>query len=88
MTAIKQTFEGKIQIHPNPTNGLLIISFGTTPIQEAIIEIFNLLGNLVFSETFHNTTYANIDLTGFPNGMYLTMISADRACYGKKVLKE
>lgn len=79
-----QTFEPKIQIFPNPTNGIISISFGERQYKNAVVEITNIEGKQIFSNTFQNITTATIDVTGYPNGIYLMSISIN----GKKIHKK
>jgi hypothetical protein len=75
-------------LYPNPSDGLITISFGTDPVGQATIKVFSLQGNLVYSEVFQNTTKAGIDLTAFPKGMYLIEgITNDTHYNGKVCLK-
>jgi uncharacterized protein (TIGR02145 family) len=78
----------KISINPNPASSLVTLFFGTTLVKEALIKLFNLQGNLVFSKTFHNTTSATIDLTGFPKGLYVIKLNLDGTVYSNKICLE
>jgi hypothetical protein len=77
-------FTSESVIYPNPSAGQFIISFGTIPLRDATIKVFNLQGRLVYSETFQNKVEANIDLAAFPKGMYMiNVITDDKIYYGK-----
>jgi hypothetical protein len=78
----------KIEIYPNPTNGLLKISLITNAGLQTFVEIYNLLGIQVFSKTFQYTTSAAIDLTYFSEGMYIVKIIAGRVHYEDMVIKK
>lgn len=75
-------------IYPNPTSGQFTISFGTSPIQKAHIEICDLHGKLVLTKAFRNTATATIDLSSYPKMMYVVKIIADGVSYEDKILKE
>lgn len=60
-----------VTIYPNPTKGLITISFGSTPIKQSFLEIFNTEGKRIIFKIYENTISATIDLTGYPKGMYL-----------------
>jgi len=77
-----------ILIYPNPTSGLVNISFGTNSIREALIEICDLQGKLVFSKIFYNSNRENLNLTVLHNGMYMIKMITEGACYEGKILKE
>jgi hypothetical protein len=69
--SLNQNHERPFLIFPNPTNGKFTISFASSPNLETSIEIYDLLGNLVFSKTFQDTASETIDLTGHSKGIYL-----------------
>jgi hypothetical protein len=58
-------------IYPNPTKGLITVSFSSTTINQLFLEIINTEGKQIVSRIYKNTTSATIDLTGYPKGMYL-----------------
>jgi uncharacterized protein (TIGR02145 family) len=78
---------GNISVFPNPSNGLVNISYSNT-VQQATIEIYNLQGTQVFSKTFQNAPSATIDLTGYPKGLYMVKVIADGVSYEEKILLE
>jgi hypothetical protein len=77
----------KIKISPNPTTGLVNVSFGNS-VKNAKLEICNLQGTQVFSNTFHNTTSATIDLTGNSAGIYMVKVIAGGVSNEEKIVKE
>lgn len=81
-------FEQNIQIFPNPTKGIISISFGEQPYKSAIVEITNIVGKQILSNTYQNITAAKIDITGNPNGIYLINISIDGKKFHKKIYIE
>jgi hypothetical protein len=87
-TVIGQIEEQKIEIYPNPTNGLIDLSFDKLPAKKLLVELITLQGNLVFSATFYNKSTATIDLKKFSAGMYILKADLDGVCYKRKVLKE
>jgi len=78
----------KIEIFPNPAEGLFTIFFGATPVQEALVQIFNLQGTQILSKTYQNTPSATIDLTGHPTDIYVVKFIADRVSYEEKIFKK
>jgi hypothetical protein len=75
-------------IYPNPSNGILNLSFGIVPTDEIKIEIFNLQGSRIFSEPLQNITSATIDLTNNLSGIYVVKVSADGVFYEEKIVIE
>jgi N-acetylneuraminic acid mutarotase len=80
--------EDDLNIFPNPVRDKFTISFGSNPIEEALVTISNLQGTDLFTNTIENTSSATIDLTGHPTGIYLVKVIADGACYVEKILKD
>lgn len=71
--------EGEITIQPNPTNGLFSINFKKSDIEEAILKIYSLAGQLVKEQQVspnENTTI--VDAKKLSNGMYLIKIETNR----------
>jgi len=80
--------EENLNIFPNPIRDKFTISFGSNPVEKAIVTIHNLQGTQVFSKTFQNTPSATIDLTGNAAGIYLVKVIADGVSYEEKIVKE
>ncbi len=74
--------QSKIILYPNPTTGVLTIQSNTILVQ---IEIYNLLGQLVESNTNQNT----IDISSVSQGIYFIKIMDENGNIGsQKVVKE
>lgn len=65
----------QISIHPNPTTGQFTVSSRQGAIKN--VEVYDLFGRLVFS-----TTEPDVDMSGFPRGIYFVRIGE----VGKKVI--
>ncbi|MBC7695808.1 MAG: VCBS repeat-containing protein [Burkholderiales bacterium] len=76
-----------ILISPNPTNGILNISFTSIP-QNTKIEIYNSIGALVLSETMSSKNNT-IHISDLSSGMYfIKVIENGKAVTVQKVMKE
>jgi L-ascorbate metabolism protein UlaG (beta-lactamase superfamily) len=84
--AIDSKTSSGITIFPNPTNGLFLVSFGTNTIQKTVVQVYNLQGKLVVSETAHNKTTVTIDLSDYPKGMYFIKTNYEGNLYSNKLL--
>jgi hypothetical protein len=73
LTVIQKTVD-PFSVYPNPTSGRFSLHFETTPFRKAIIEINNVAGKRVLSDTSAESTIS-IDLSDHPKGIYL--IKAD-----------
>lgn len=68
-TGIEEIREGNgVSVYPNPCNGTFTISNIT---EKCNIEIYNILGEKVYSETLQSQDNNIINLAGQSNGMYL-----------------
>ena len=70
-------------IYPNPNTGLFTIFYGTNPVQEAFIEIFDIEGNNILSKTINDTINFVVDLTGYPAGIYLVKVRIGSKTFAK-----
>ena len=71
------------KLFPNPTSGLLNIEFnGHT---SATIDLFNVLGERVLTNTFNAAGLRTVDLSAFSNGVYYLNVTANGETVTKKV---
>ncbi len=74
-------------VSPNPTNGLLNISFNTIP-QNTKIELYNSIGALVLTEQINNKTNT-INLSDLSSGIYfMKVLEGNKVVAVKKVVRE
>jgi hypothetical protein len=74
-------------ISPNPTNGILNISFNAIP-QNTKIELYNSIGALVFTETMSNKNNI-INVSELSSGMYfMKVLEGNKVVAVKKMVKE
>lgn len=73
-----------LSIYPNPTNdGLIKLEFGRST--QATVNVFNVLGEQVMSETFNTSGVRDMDLRSLTNGVYYMNILADGKTATRKV---
>ena len=83
----ENSFNGNILIAPNPTNGLLNISFNTIP-QNTKIEVYNSIGALVLSEAMTNKNNT-INASELSSGIYfMKVFEGNKVVAVKKVVRE
>lgn len=65
------------RIHPNPNNGEFTVQFGNLNNESYNLEVRNIIGQLMYAETFNGTSVENvrIDLTQSNKGAYMVTIS-------------
>ena len=61
---------GQFVIYPNPSTG--IITLGEIDATNGLVELFDVAGRMVFSQTLSDNT---VDLTGLPPGLYFLRLS-------------
>jgi Leucine-rich repeat (LRR) protein len=83
-TALKPyEVNGTIDIYPNPSDD--IINIDIENINNAIIEIYNVSGILIFSKTLDSES-EKIDISGFSGGVYLVKVKQDSTVIIEKVV--
>jgi hypothetical protein len=65
--------ESSMQVFPNPSNGLFSIKHENN--QALMIEIFNLIGEKIYSVTKDSNAATDIDISHAPKGVYFVKIS-------------
>jgi hypothetical protein len=86
--SLSQIDEQNIKIYPNPTKGQLNITSGSISNKNTIVEIFDMEGKLIFSNTYHNFSTAIIDLNSIPKGIVLLKLTNDGEIINKKICLE
>jgi hypothetical protein len=80
----KETFP--IKVYPNPSKGLITIEMNPEA-GEQLIEIINLSGQKMYSQTFNIITDNPVIVqTSLPDGLYFLNIKHDRICKSEKLL--
>jgi hypothetical protein len=86
-SGIKNDYENKFTILPNPTSGLVEIITNNINIQ--YINIFNQIGQKLNLQHKSNNKKVTVDLSTFPKGIYfLQLISTNNELYNAKLIKE
>ncbi|MGP8214463.1 MAG: T9SS type A sorting domain-containing protein [Bacteroidia bacterium] len=76
---------GSLKIYPNPTTGKFTVQLSSVSGQPSI-EIYNILGEKVYSQfTIHNSPFT-IDLSGQPAGIYIVKVYITEKAYTEKLL--
>ena len=76
----------KYYIFPNPTNGTFSISY-PDKVKISLVEIFDPIGNKIFSSTDNNTPIFEYDLTTYKSGIYYVKITANEYSCNLKIVK-
>ncbi len=74
-----------VSVFPNPTTGMVQLTFSNFKSSPQLLEIYNALGQTVFTTTNLSQTPANIDLSGFLKGIYSVKIYNATETYTQKI---
>ena len=89
MSPKKETEQGQtdaIQLHPNPTNGMIEIKSNNLNIKQ--IELFDIFGKLLMEKKANEST-VTLDVSPYAKGMYLLRYTlSDDTQQTKKIIKE
>ncbi|MEI7727738.1 MAG: putative Ig domain-containing protein, partial [Bacteroidota bacterium] len=72
-----------VMVFPNPTTGLINISLNSLSGESAIVEVCNLQGKVVHSNSFKKCI--RIDMTDYPKGIYILKLLIDHEITVRKI---
>jgi hypothetical protein len=75
-------------VYPNPSNGIFNINLESVNNKYETIEVYNLLGEKVFSETINNRANVTIDLSQFSSGYYIARVKSEEKIVQLKLIKQ
>jgi len=79
----------KIKVYPNPTSGLIEVLVNESFENNYKIEVYNNLGVVIQTTVKQKgVVTAQIDLSGYPAGIYWIRIYFENECYQYKIIKE
>jgi hypothetical protein len=74
-------------IYPNPANDRITLNFGS-PVEKAIISIFDVQGRLIISKSVANTAIENLEIDQFGSGIYLIKVASENHLLNSKFMKK
>jgi len=80
--------EMKLNIFPNPASNLITVSSSEGFSGEATIQVIDLLGKVVFSETRELSQYLRISINELNPGVYFLTLQNEGEVYSKKLIKK
>ncbi len=81
----KRFYHAQIDIFPNPTSNKTQIVLSNTNMQNVQLRVFNVTGKLILMQKLNAET--EVDLSKYPNGIYIFSISNGHQIRQEKVLK-
>jgi hypothetical protein len=82
---IRESKGNNIRIYPNPTNRFINVN---TYANIKNIDIYNIYGMKVFTQTIFENNKIEIDLGEFDSGTYLVRIITDNGVFQSKIIKK
>jgi Secretion system C-terminal sorting domain len=76
-----------LSLYPNPSNSVLNVEFSSN-ISQGKVEIFDLLGKQVFTQSIVSNNFTEIDVTNWETGLYLVKISSENGEETKRFIKK
>lgn len=81
-----KTLDQSVKIYPNPSSGIVNISFDGAIINQANLKVINQLGQVVVENNYNEATSSiNLDLSSFAKGVYTINIISNGVVVTKKV---
>ena len=77
-----------LEVYPNPTKGMLNIKFTETIDSDMSVEVFDLVGTVMYSKKYSDFRDSNlsIDFSKFPSQVYYLKVTSNKGTVVKKVI--
>lgn len=82
-----KNYVNEIDVFPNPSQGMFTLLFQGNRVSGSV-EVFNALGQKVYTGKTNASSNTEIDLAHAPRGIYLVKVMSDEHAYFKKVMIE
>lgn len=76
-----------IKVYPNPTTGIVTLEFSKDPETVSKVEIFSMIGELIYTTEVSGDIRHSFDLTGNPKGIYIFRVLVGTEFMMEKVIK-
>jgi hypothetical protein len=83
-----QVTEQRLQLFPNPSNGIITISLDNYENEKAVLNIFSSTGQLVYTTKTNNLNNETINLSGNKAGVYFVTVQIKGSIYKSKIMIE
>lgn len=85
-TGVSENHLELIQVYPNPFNGIITLS-GMEQSSSYTVELFDLIGKIVFTQQMNSTKKTSINLSSIPAGTYFIKINDGKKTRTIKLIK-
>ncbi len=86
-TKISKISNNNLMIYPNPVNDILNVNFGQTT-ENATIMIYNVNGQMIFSQNVNNATKTQVNTSDLQSGMYILQATENGKVSTTKFIKK
>jgi hypothetical protein len=82
--------ESNLSVYPNPSSGRFSLTFENVDNTEADVRILTLSGAVIYNETFqfNGILFSEIDLSVYPEGVYVITLEAENGMHTQKLVIE
>jgi hypothetical protein len=87
ITGLRELSEIGISVYPNPSHGTLLVNLGKTGHQWNA-RLMNIAGKLVKEAEVSNGEDLQLDLSPYPAGLYMLVLSNGKDIYNSKIIKQ
>jgi hypothetical protein len=86
IVGVEDNNQVNFSIYPNPNNGKFVIQMNDELIDNANFELFDAMGNLVYSKVLTNTNKHDISLKNVAYGVYTVRITSSNNSTTQKLV--
>ncbi|MCB9190514.1 MAG: T9SS type A sorting domain-containing protein [Flavobacteriales bacterium] len=87
-TGVNEVQSNSLNVYPNPNNGSFSIQLPEANVQDANLEVYDMMGNLVLSQRVVNQNKVELELESAADGMYLVRLASDQGVWTGRFLKQ
>ena len=87
MRQIEASYGADVAVYPNPTSGVFTVE-AAAYIEHAHIEVFDMLGNVLYSKDYDSMQSEQIDISALPAGIYYVHVFGSGMNSFQKLVKE
>lgn len=79
---------GQLNVYPNPANTEVHVNYWGAMGQKATMSLYNIMGQMVFSEQINTNSVNNISLNGLASGVYTLRVESASGIAVKRIVKQ
>jgi hypothetical protein len=84
-TGMEDELEKQFKVYPNPASEQLFIELNDIS-RNLDVEIYNMTGQLIKNEIFHNISTIELDVSGLMKGIYILKLNTDKETYKTRLI--